>query len=104
MTKIISASIDVTKIDKNKIAKTNKEGKPFKNNAQYLNVDIIVNDETNDYGQDTSIKISQTKEEREAGEKATYIGNGKTVWEKNESSEPSYEAEPYNEEEDDLPF
>ena len=80
MAKIISASIDVTKIDKNKIKSTDKNGQPFKNNAEYLEIQIVLNDEVNEYGQDASIRINQSKEEREAGEKAVYLGNGKTVW------------------------
>lgn len=105
MARIISASIDVTKIDKSKIQSVNKEGKPFKNGGKFLNIDITVNDEENDYGQDTSIKLSQSKEERESDTKPTYLGNGKTVWQ-NISHDPKAEkpkAEP-QQEEDDLPF
>lgn len=71
--KIIAGSIDLSKIDKTRI----KEGK---NGAKYYDISIIVNDEMNQYGQDVSITTGQTKEERAAKEKATYIGNGKTVY------------------------
>ena len=73
MARIISASIDVTKIDKSKLV-------AGKHGAQYYNFDIIVNDSTNDYGNDVSICEKQTKEQRTAKEKKVYIGSGKTVW------------------------
>lgn len=108
MARIISASIDVTKIDKNKIQSKNKNGEPFKNGAKYLNIDIVVNDEMNDYGQDTGIKISQSKEEREAKTTATYLGNGKTVWsnDANQSAPQNQNHEPavVDDDEDSLPF
>jgi len=75
MSKMLSGSINLTKIDKTKIVSTNKEGNPFDNGAKYLNVVIWLNDEADQYGNNASIQISQTKEEREAGEKAVYIGN-----------------------------
>jgi len=78
--KIISASIDLSKIDKTKIVKLDKDGNPYKDGKMFYNIDIIVNDEPNSFGQDTSISTAQTKDERLAKEKRTYIGNGKTVW------------------------
>lgn len=85
MSKILSISIDVTKIDKSKIVSLDKNMQPFKNNAKYLSVDVVLNDEVNQYGQDCYICLSQTKEEREAKVPKVYLGNGKTVW----SSEPT---------------
>lgn len=70
---IISASIDLAKIDKSKIV-------AGKNGAKYYNILISVNDEKNQYGQDVSISENQSKEEREGGQKKNYIGNGKTIW------------------------
>lgn len=69
MSTLISGSIDLTKIDKSKL----KDGK-------YLNVQISVNDTTDNYGNNVSITVNQTKEEREAKEKKTYLGNAKVVW------------------------
>ena len=82
MARIISASIDVSKIDKTRLI----EGK---NGAQYYNFDIIVNDEPNQYGKDVSLSQGQSKEEREAKAKKVFIGNGKTVWSKEAQSQPS---------------
>ena len=105
--KIISASIDLTKLDKTRISKLDKDGNPHKNGAQYYNIDIIVNDEKNQFGQDTSISTAQTKEERENKVKKTYIGNGKTVFSKGETkatvSDAASEVQ-VKEDSGDLPF
>ena len=78
MSKIIAASIDLTKLDKTRI-------KPGKNGTEYYDISIILNDQPNQYGQDASITTGQTKEERAAKVKASYIGNGKTVYDSNNS-------------------
>ena len=72
---ILNVSIDLTKIDKTKI-------KPHANGAKYYSMDIIIKDEPDQYGQTVAVKTNQTKEERERGDKATYIGNGKVVFSK----------------------
>ena len=72
--RIISASIDLSKIDKSRIVE--KDGKKF------YNITIMVNDEKNTYGQDVGITTEQTKEQRERKEPKHYIGNGKTVYHK----------------------
>ncbi len=104
--RIISCSIDVTKIDKTKLV----DGK---NGAKYFNFDVIVNDEPNQYGKDASISLSQTKEERTAKEKKVFIGNGKTVWKKEPQADTNYTAPATTdtgkpiitqEEDDQLPF
>jgi hypothetical protein len=69
MSAIISLSIDVTKIDKSKLVKD-----------KYLNIDVIVNDETNNFGQNVSASHSQSKEERESKVSKVYLGNGKVNW------------------------
>lgn len=68
---IVNASIDLTKIEKSKIIKGKK--------GSYINVTIFVNDETDQYGNNASIIVSQTKEERDAKVDRVYLGNGKTV-------------------------
>ena len=75
MSKLLTGSIDLNKIDKTKIVSTDKNGKPFENGAKYLNVVVWINDEADKYGNNASIQISQSKEERDAGAKAIYIGN-----------------------------
>lgn len=73
MATIISASIDLTKIDKSRIV-------PGKNGAQYYNISINVNDEADQYGNNASVTTNQSKEERDAKTPKVYLGNGKTVW------------------------
>lgn len=41
---------------------------------------IAVNDQSNNYGQNVSAYISQSKEQREANKEKFYVGNGKTFW------------------------
>jgi hypothetical protein len=48
--------------------------------GKYTNITVAVNDETNQFGQNVSAWVEQTKEQREAKEKKNYIGNGKVVW------------------------
>lgn len=89
MAQIISASIDLTKIDKSKIVN-------HKNGGAYYNIDIFIKDEKDQYGNDCAISQSQSKEQREAKENKVYIGNGKSVWDGNASSK--------SEKRTDLPF
>lgn len=101
MSKLISASIDLTKIDKARI----KEGK---NGQKYYDVLISCNDTPNQFGQDVSIMQGQTKEEREAKATKVYLGNGKTFWSNEATAKPaSAPAQPQGEHSassDDLPF
>ena len=73
MARIISASIDLAKIDRSKIT----EGK---NGQKYYSISIAVNDEADKFGNDVAITTGQSKEERDAKAAKVYIGNGKTVW------------------------
>jgi hypothetical protein len=69
MATIINASIDVTKIDRTKLIKD-----------KYLNVSIIVDDKNDKFGNNVSITLSQSSEERAAKAPKIYMGNGKVVW------------------------
>lgn len=46
----------------------------------YVNVTIGINDKTDDYGNNASIWMNQTQEQREAGEPRKYIGNAKVLF------------------------
>jgi hypothetical protein len=102
MAQLFSASLDVSKISKDKLIKGAK--------GQYLNITISVNDEADQYGNVLSIYESHSKEEREAKEKKNYLGNGKLVWSSDGGSTapakptPSPSSESKVEEGDDLPF
>ena len=97
MSTIISASIDLAKIDKKSIYE--KDGK------KYLSLQISVNDETK-FGNNVSIAIGQTKEQREAKADKTYLGNGKVVWTDGKitlaekQDQPQAQQKPY----ENLPF
>jgi len=71
MSAIVNFSINVEDIDKSKLIKGKK--------GSYLNLTMSINDETK-FGNNASVSISQSKEEREAKEAKTYLGNGKVVW------------------------
>lgn len=73
MSKLLSISIDVTKIPRDQI-------KPHQNGAKYVSLDVWINDEEDKYGNHASIALKQSKEERDAKAKKTYIGNGKKVF------------------------
>lgn len=45
-----------------------------------VSLTISINDETNDYGQNISAFVSQSKEDREAQKPKFYTGNGKIFW------------------------
>jgi hypothetical protein len=94
MSTLISGSIDLTKIDKEKLV-----------NGKYLNIQISINDTTDQYGNNVGITIGQSKEEREAKVKKTYVGNAKVVWTNGsiKAAEKVQENAPIQAK-DDLPF
>lgn len=98
MSKLILASINLSKIKKEDIQTTNKDGQPFKDGAKYLPVTIWLNDEQDQYGNDTAIKAGPK-------ESSYYIGNGKT-WQKEEQKieVQQYPTNAEIEESGDLPF
>lgn len=104
MNKMYTGSIDLNKIDKKSIITKDKNGNDFKNGAKYLNIVLWVNDETDQYGNNASIQLSQTKEEKEAQQKATYLGNLKEY--KKDSTQSSVQVGYSMPEEDgdDFPF
>ena len=46
----------------------------------YINLSLSVNDETNEYNNNASVSVTQSKEERDAKQDKLYVGNGKVVW------------------------
>ena len=99
MASLISVSIDVSKLPKEKFVKGKK--------GVYYKFTIGVNDTTNQYGQNVSMWDEQTQEEREPKAKKNYLGNGKVFWTDNNivRAEPKAE-EPViqDDQEDGLPF
>lgn len=69
MSQFLNGSICLSDIPADKITVSEKNGK------KYLNVNVWINDQPDSYGNIASVSVSQTKEEREAKVKKTYIGN-----------------------------
>jgi hypothetical protein len=103
MSKLITIKIDVTKIDKNRLFKGEK--------GTYLDADIWLNDEPDKFGNDASVSMAQTKEERTAKSPKIYIGSAKKKfgWENEQparSKPPAqrYEGRAQDDAGDDIPF
>jgi len=96
MATIINASIDVTKIPKESLIKGKK--------GTYANVTVFINDETR-FGNNASIAMSMSKEEREAGQEKIWLGNGRVVFTDGEVTlADREESAPSKVEEEALPF
>ena len=72
MASIIKASLNLSEIPKDKVI-VGKKGK-------YLPITITLNDEVDQFGNQGPIVVAQTKEEREAKQNKTYLGNIQVVW------------------------
>ena len=101
MALISAASINLNEIPKDKII-VGKKGK-------YLPISITLNDELDQFGNQGPVIVSQSKEEREAKQAKTYLGNVKLVWTNGEVKKfdnPQQQAAPAPAAvvEDDLPF
>lgn len=94
MAKLLSVSVDVSKIDKSKLIKGKK--------GSYANITISVNDEDDQFGNNVSLWEAQTEEQRKAKENRNFLGNGKIIW----SNDPTSASDKLQEEDggDDLPF
>ena len=85
-------------------AKQGKDGEGVK-------ITISLSDQTNNFGQNVSAYVAQTKEQRAAKKPLFYVGKGKTFWSKGETPVPQREEQkqapqpvtPANDETD-LPF
>ena len=73
------------------------------NDGTWKNVTISVNDETDQYGKNVAVWETQTKEQREAGEKRNYCGNGQVFW-TNGSVNLAERKEEKQEANDGMPF
>ena len=72
MASIIKTSINLNEIPKDKIFKGKK--------GQYLPITITINDEVDQFGNQGTVVVEQSKEEREAKTPKTYLGNCRVVW------------------------
>lgn len=97
MAAIVTVNVDLTKIPSEKIY----EGKKGK----YAELTVVINDETSEYGNNVSVSMNQTKEERDNKDPKTYVGNGRVVWNDGKINNATKEENVSNStEEADLPF
>ena len=105
MASIIKTSINLNEIPKDKIY-VGKKGK-------YLPITITLNNEPDQFGNQGPVVVEQTKEERDAKEPKTYLGNVKVVWTngdnvaaapRDDQQGQSQPAESLSPQADDLPF
>ena len=78
MSEIVNISIDLNKLDKSKEV-------AGKNGARYYNLSLVINDQDNEWGNNVQITEPQTKEERQAKTKKTFVGAGTSVWRNGEN-------------------
>jgi hypothetical protein len=77
MGQIINISINLNKIDASKIkTMTLKNGEV----AKFIDLTVFTKDEVDNYGNNASMTMSQTKEERASKSPVVYLGNGKVVF------------------------
>lgn len=77
-----------------------------------ISLTVSINDESNQYGQNLSAYVSQSKEDRGAKKDRFYVGNGKTFWtdgkitvaEKQQNDSVVSDAVVVDDEDEDLPF
>ena len=105
---MITASICLSDIPKDKIKKSEKNQKSY--------VTIVIDDlrQTDEYGNNKNIYVAQSKEEREAKSPKAYLGRGKEWAKFDSSSTPAAKPQPSTpapvppkqaaSEVDDLPF
>jgi len=81
------------------------------NDKGYANINVAINDDVNQWGQNVSAWNQQSKEEREAKSDRKYVGNGKVVFSNDEGvTVPERKVEVTNSDfnkdrgGDDLPF
>lgn len=97
MAEILSGSINLNLIKKENIKEvTLKDG----STAKFLNINIAINNEVDQYGNVAGLTISQSQEERQAKTKKVYLGNLKRVW---SDTPPALEVT-IKDEDDSLPF
>jgi len=123
--KLISMSLELTKLQSSKF--TTKKGTEClliplnqkglilgseeKGGRVYLDMTIGTKDEKDNYGNDASSWIAQSKEERDAKEDRSFLGNGRVVFDSGNRNPESDEQEKATsgsvatpDDEDDLPF
>ena len=95
MKQTISLKIDVTKIDKSRLFKSEKTGNV------YLDAVILLNTEKDQYDNNGMVIQSVSKEEREKGVKGEILGNVKIL---GNSKPPVNDPVDFDDDSSELPF
>ena len=93
----VNQSINLSKLDKSKLFK-GKDGSMWANLTSYLDT------EKDQYDNNGGIQQSLSKEEREQGIKAPYIGNNKIFWTDSSQAQAKSPEPTLSLEDEDLPF
>jgi hypothetical protein len=96
----VQIRVDLLPKEKFVIGKKNDKGEI----PVYCTIQISTSDETNQFGQNVTALVPQTKEEREAKKPKTYLGNGKVFWTNGQISVADKKAEATKDDGEDLPF
>jgi hypothetical protein len=79
-----------------------------KKQAKGVELTISIADETNNFGQNVSSFVSQSKEDREAKKQKFYVANGKCFWTDGKITKAEQQAQPQqsapSQDDDSLPF
>ena len=101
--KLVTLKIDVTKIDKARLFKGSK--------GTYLDCQVFLEDNQDQYGNNGMITQAVSKEERQSGVKGAILGNAKIVWNEDrptynggQTSKTTIEQAPPQDDMDDIPF
>ena len=81
MSQLASAKINFSKVPKEKLYVGEK--------GTYGNITISINDTKDQYGNNVSVWVEQSKEEREAKAERIYLGNGKVVFSGGSTTAPA---------------
>ena len=96
---ILGAKLNLSKIPKDKIF----EGK----SGKLIDITITIFDNKDEYGNNVSITVAQTEEQRKAKATKTYLGNGKVLFTGEAKAKAESQPEPIRkdgETDDTLPF
>jgi hypothetical protein len=84
MPDLIILTVDVTKIDKGRLIPSKKEG----STAKYLELVLMPKNEPDEWGNEWSVVQGISKEDRERGVKAPFIGRAKRPMKKASTTPP----------------
>jgi len=98
MAKLLNISIDLSKVNKDKIV-------AGKNGGKYYDLTVAINDAPDQYGKDVQVWEKQSQDERQAKANRNFLGGGWTVKPKSDGIQ-TVEAEEVKPgaSDDELPF